>query len=145
MLPYAAHDIESVSMLTVWQVLPWHKCVFRIKGLVRVLKNIVPIFFIDKISCLSKKNTIFAVSILTTKSQMEMTRDRINIEDLIARFGLDELGFANPVMKQKQSIWNVLRVVLHTTFIISLNSFLLEDYIISLPIVWFSLLFIGIL
>ncbi len=54
-------------------------------------------------------------------------------------------GFANPVMKQKQSIWNVLRVVLHTTFIISLNSFLLEDYIISLPIVWFSLLFIGIL
>lgn len=93
MLPYAAHYIESVSMLTVWQVLPWHKCVFRIKGLVRVLKNIVPIFFIDKISCLSKKNTIFAVSILTTKSQMEMTRDRINIEDLIARFGLDELGF----------------------------------------------------
>lgn len=49
------------------------------------------------------------------------------------------------MMKQKQSIWNVLRVVLHTTFIISLNSFLLEDYIISLPIVWFSLLFIGIL
>ena len=93
MLPYAAHDIESVSMLTVWQVLPWHKCVFRIKGLVRVLKNIVPIFFIDKISCLSKKNTIFAVSIITTKSQMEMTRYRINIEDLIARFGLDELGF----------------------------------------------------
>lgn len=79
-------------MLTVWQVLPWHKCVFRIKGLDRVLKNIVPIFFIDKTSCLSKKNTIFAISILTTKSQMEMTRDRINIEDLIARFGLDELG-----------------------------------------------------
>ena len=54
-------------------------------------------------------------------------------------------GFANPVMKQKRSIWNVLRVVLHTTFIISLNSFLLEDYIISLRIVWFSLFFIGIL
>ena len=73
-------------MLTVWQVLLWHKCVFRIKGLVRVLKNIVPIFFIDKISCLSKKNTIFALSLLTTKSQMGMTRDRKNIEDLIARF-----------------------------------------------------------
>ena len=54
-------------------------------------------------------------------------------------------GFANPVMKQKRSIWNVLRVVLHTAFIISLNSFLLEDYIISFRIVWFSLLFIGIL
>lgn len=93
MLPYAAHYIESVSMLTVWPVLLWHKCVFRIKGLVRVLKNIVPLFFIDKISCLSKKNTIFALSLLTTKSQMGMTRDRKNIEDLIARFGLDELGF----------------------------------------------------
>lgn len=42
-------------MLTVWQVLPWHKCVFRIKCLVRVLKNIVPIFFIDKNQLLIKE------------------------------------------------------------------------------------------
>ena len=54
-------------------------------------------------------------------------------------------GFANPVMKQKRSIWNVLRVVFTYYLYYYLNSFLLEDYIISLRIVWFSLLFIGIL
>lgn len=132
-------------MLTVWQVLPWHKCVFRIKCLVRVLKNIVPIFFIDKISCLSKKNTIFAVSILTTKSQMEMTRDRINIEDLVARFGLDELGFCKSCDEAKTKHLERLKSCITCYLYYYLYSFLLEDYIISLRIVWFSLLFIGIL
>lgn len=132
-------------MLTVWQVLPWHKCVFRIKCLVRVLKNIVPIFFIDKISCLSKKNTIFAVSILTTKSQMEMTRDRIYIEDIVARFGLDELGFCKSCDEAKTKHLERLKSCITYYLYYYLNSFLLEDYIISLRIVWFSLLFIGIL